>query len=380
MESEPSLFSQHAAARFDYDAIGDTVPRVRRETAIVALGEIQGVGHTTAVKLFDNPHFDSLFTANRDEVLWIASAAGVDKPHAFADTFVSSRSEALGHANATLRRFEDQNITLVLAPSNAYPASLREIPDHPRWLFVRGNVELLSSPRLITVVGTREPSTYGKIMARRVAQLLVRNGFVLVAGLAEGIDAIVHEEVIRQKGQTIAILGTGMYNTFPPTTAQYRKSIVELGGAIVTEYFNKEQSSRQRFVQRNRIQAALSQMTIPIEAGVPSGTLHTVRFAKQYGKTVLGVKAIGVGDTPLHQLLREEGFQVVEVPEADDPFMAAIGSHYSYSDFKRDGEIDRRNSVVTRAITWVRRLIRNEGLGPLERKRIIDGILSSDDE
>ena len=140
---------------------GETVPRVRRHTAIIALGEIQGVGHTTAVRLYDSPHFDSLFTATRDEAYWIASTAGVERPHAFADALVRNRDDALERAFETLEQYEERNVTLVLDGDPAYPVILQSIPDPPRWLFVRGNVSVLSSQRLITVVGTRHPTPYG---------------------------------------------------------------------------------------------------------------------------------------------------------------------------------------------------------------------------
>lgn len=358
---------------------GDTVPRVRRHTAVVALGEIQGVGHTTAVRLYDSPHFDSLFTASRDEAHWIASVAGVDRPHAFADAFLANRDEALHRAYQTLEHYEERNVTLLLERDSAYPDALRSIPDPPRWLFVRGNTSILSSQRLITVVGTRKPSPYGVALARRVAELLVRNDFVIVSGLAEGIDGEVHAQVVKMRGQTVAILGTGLDNSFPQSTAHLRNPIVKHGGAIVTEYFNKEQYSRQRFVQRNRIQAALSQITVPVEAGVPSGTMHTIRFATQYGRLVLGVKTPGMQDTALHGVLRESGFPVVDVPENDDPFMAAVGTKYPYHVFGQVGERERRAGEVQAIIKQVRARVKRAGLGEMEIRQIVSGILGKDD-
>jgi len=361
------------------NAEGESVPRVRRQVAIVALGEIQGVGHTTAIRLYDSPHFDSLFTATRDEAHWIASSAGVDRPHAFADALARNRDDALQRAAETLEQYEDRNVTLILDRDPAYPSILKSIPDPPRWLFVRGNVSILSSQRLITVVGTRKPSHYGIALANRIAELLVKNDFVIVSGLAEGIDGAVHDQVVTMGGQTIAILGTGLENNFPQSTAHLRSPIVKHGGAIVTEYFNKEQYSRQRFVQRNRIQAALSQITVPVEAGVPSGTLHTIRFAEQFGRLVVGVKTPGVPETALHSLLRERGFPVIEVPESDDPFMAAVATKYRYQIFGQVGERERRAGEVDAIVKYVRARAKRAGLGEIEIRQIVNGISGKDE-
>jgi DNA processing protein len=360
-------------------AEGETVPRVRRHTAVVALGEIQGVGHMTAIRLYDSPNFDSLFTATRDEAHWIASSAGVERPHAFADALVENRDDALRRAAETLEQYEDRNVTLVLDRDPTYPDILKTIPDPPRWLFVRGNVSILSSQRLITVVGTRKPTDYGIALAIRVAELLVKNDFVIVSGLAEGIDGAVHDQVVKMGGQTVAILGTGLENNFPQSTSHLRNPIVKHGGAIVTEYFNKEQYSRQRFVQRNRIQAALSQITVPVEAGVPSGTLHTIRFADQFGRLVIGVRTPSVPETALHSFLREHGFPVVDVPESDDPFMAAVGTKYRYQIFGQVGERERRVGEVDAIIKYVRARAKRAGLGEIEIRQIVNGISGKDD-
>src|SRR5580704_8397488 len=95
-----SLFGPRPAVSDAHE--GASVPRVRRHTAIVALGEIQGVGHTTAMRPYRSSNFDSLFTASRDEAHWIASEAGVDRPHAFADALLENRDDALLRAKETL--------------------------------------------------------------------------------------------------------------------------------------------------------------------------------------------------------------------------------------------------------------------------------------
>lgn len=378
MSGDFSLFDQLRDRHIDsVDSNGATLP-VRAEIYVMALGEIPGVGHATAVKLYDGRDFASLFVANRDEVHWIAGNAGITTPHAFTEAFLEHRDNALASAHEELSRFQSIGIELILDKDPRYPARLRDLSDRPRWLFVRGNLELLSSDRLITVVGTREPTPAGVSLASRVASVLVERGFALVSGLAEGIDAIVHKEVVDRKSQTVAVLGTGIFNDFPAQTAYLRTPILQNGGTLITEFFPKEQYSRQRFIQRNRIQAALSEITIPVEAKVPSGTLHTIRFARQYNRMVLGVKWAGAEETSLHEFLRESHDQIVEVPQSDDPFLDAVGTKYNYLDFARQSQVFRRNSQIERVVKFTRSVIRSEQLQPFEVERMIKAIRAED--
>lgn len=363
MNSDFSLFAQQD----DHEQSGPvSTQSIRAAVAVLALGEIPGVGHATAAKLYVERNFHSLFTANRDEVQWIAGNAHVSSPHTFADQFVAYRGAALESASNDLDRYEAAGVELMLDTDPRFPASLRAVAGAPHWLFVRGNADVLNEERLITVVGTRKPSPSGVDLAARVTSVLVKHGFVTVSGLAEGIDGEVHRATIDLKGQTIAVLGTGIFDDFPAGTSHLRQLIVRNGGAIITEYFPKERFSKQRFVQRNRIQAALSSVTIPVEAAVPSGTFHTVRFAREYNRTVLGVKWKGSDDTPLHQYLREIDQPVVDVSREDDPFLEAIGQRYNYVHFLRDSERVRRKAQQDRMVRTFRHLIRTEHLSDFE--------------
>jgi DNA processing protein len=349
----------------------------RRKIEVLALGEIPGVGHATAVRLYDEKNFASIYAANRDELLWIAGNAGIASPHGFADSFIAHRGHALETAALEYERYESNGVELLLDTDEQYPQRLRSLPDRPRWLFVKGNLDVLNSERLITVVGTRKPSKSGVDLTSRIVSTLVKRGFVTVSGLAEGVDEEVHRQTVDLKGQTIAVLGTGIFNDFPATTSHLRGPIIQNAGAIITEYFSKEHYSKQRFVQRNRIQAALSNVTIPVEAAVPSGTFHTIRFAKAYGRTVLGVKWVGSEDLPLHQYLRENDQPVVDVPTEDDPFLEALGKKYDYWHFLQDSQQARRKAQIDRAIRFARSVIKSENLSDFELDLMIKRIRES---
>jgi DNA processing protein len=212
-----------------------------------------------------------------------------------------------------------QNIQLVLPQSSRYPATLTEIADKPRWLFVQGDVEALSRRNLVAVVGSRTVSRESTQLARTLTQHLARRGVGIVSGLAEGIDEVAHETALDYGVNTVAVLGHGINVIFPTKTAHLRQAIIDQGGAIVSEYLPSDSYAQARFVQRNRIQAALSQAVCPVAANENSGTTHTFRFAQKYKKIVFGVRQ---GDAPkergIHKLLATNGFPIFDLDKADD--------------------------------------------------------------
>ena len=115
-------------------------------------------------------------------------------------------------------------------------------------------------------------------------------GAATVSGLADGIDQAVHEASIAAGVPTIAFLGTGIQNDYPKGSENLRRRIVEAGGAVATEYLPNESYSRANFVQRNRLQAALGRALIPVEWAVKSGTAHTVRFASELLRPIVGLR------------------------------------------------------------------------------------------
>jgi DNA protecting protein DprA len=183
-----------------------------------------------------------------------------------------------------------RRIRLIGAHEPAFPESLRGVPDGPLWLFVEGEPKVLHDPSLVAIVGTRQPSPGGVAAARRLAGLVVKDGFGLVSGLAEGIDAAAHGAAAKLKAPQVAVLGTGINLVFPASTASLRRRIVESGGAVVTEYLPNERYDRLRFVERNRIQAGLAVAVCPVESRERSGTAHTLRFAVKYGRPLFGVR------------------------------------------------------------------------------------------
>ena len=171
-------------------------------------------------------------------------------------------------------------IKLISYGDAEYPIGLNRLKDPPFLLYQKG-AELSTFKRKIAVVGTRKPSDYGVKQAELMVKQLVQCGVVPVSGLAFGIDAVVHNQVIKMKQPTIAILGSGV-NCVTPVDHQYMADqIIAYGGALISEYSCNESADKYRFLERNGIIAGLCSSTIVIEAGLKSGALSTANWTNK---------------------------------------------------------------------------------------------------
>ena len=165
-----------------------------------------------------------------------------------------------------------------------YPKLLSELSDAPLALFISGDLTCLSRPA-IAIVGTRQPSRDGLALADQMGYELASAGFLVVSGLAHGIDAAAHRGALRSGGQTLAVMATGMDRIYP--AHHYRLAgDVAAQGALVTEFCPGVAPHRGHFPRRNRTLSGLCLATLVIEAGHPSGSLITANAAVQQGREV----------------------------------------------------------------------------------------------
>lgn len=159
-----------------------------------------------------------------------------------------------------------------------YPPVLKEIYDPPLILYYKGNAQLLEHQRKIAVVGSRTPQNISLKSARSTIQQLTKHDFLVVSGLANGIDANIHTEALAQRLPTIAVLGSGFDYNYPLTNTAIFKNICQ-HGLVISEYPPYIKAQKWQFVARNRIIAGLVNGVIVIEAKEKSGTMLTARFA-----------------------------------------------------------------------------------------------------
>lgn len=181
-----------------------------------------------------------------------------------------------------------ENIKIITPASAEYPQLLKTITDFPVILFCKGDLSLLSLS-CFSAVGSRNLSSYGKVIISRFIPSLVEAGFCIVSGLARGVDAEVHKVTLKSKGKTIAVLGSGVDVITPMQNKNLYKQIIDEGGLIISEYPMGAEGSKWTFPQRNRIIAGLSQGVLVVEAGEKSGSLITASLASGYGRDVFAV-------------------------------------------------------------------------------------------
>ncbi len=195
-----------------------------------------------------------------------------------------------------------------------YPRTLAEIPDPPPILYYTGQVnpaENYGQIPMVAMVGTREPTEYGKRWTRRLAELLGRHGFVVVSGLAEGIDTQAHWGCLEGNGRTIAVLGTGVDLVYPPRNRDLYSQIAATG-LIVSEYPAQTPPDRTHFPRRNRIIAGLSRAILILEAPRRSGALITADMANEYGRDIYVLPGMLDNDQAIGCLsLLNRGAQVI---------------------------------------------------------------------
>ena len=205
----------------------------------------------------------------------------------------------------------------VLTPDDeAYPKALSALRDAPILLFYRGNPRVLNEPS-IAIVGSRNPSYYGREQAFTIAQQLVTSDFHVISGLAIGIDGEAHKGALNKTtvgyGKTIAVLGSGLEEIYPKRHQALADHIVASGGVLLSEHLPDIKALAQHFPRRNRLVSGMSLGTLVIEAAYKSGSLITARFAAEQGREVFALP--GAVINPLsrgcHQLIKE-GANLIE--------------------------------------------------------------------
>jgi len=180
------------------------------------------------------------------------------------------------------------NQHLITSLDAAYPPLLLHIYDPPPILFVKGDVSLLSSAQ-IAVVGARQMSYYGQDATTDIVTGLVHAGLTITSGLAYGVDKKAHQVAMQASGKTIAVLGTGINQTYPASHEALASQILEQDGALVSEFPLDTGSHRAHFPKRNRIVTGLSYGVLVIEAKCKSGSLISARLAMEQGRDVFAV-------------------------------------------------------------------------------------------
>lgn len=241
---------------------------------LLALSMLRGIGPATLRKMAGMANFETAtpeslsheFPANstilRDSEAW---------------------SVALDVAEQQAEEAERQHARILSPLDPDYPKLLSATKDDPFLLFVRGTFAT-EAAKSVAVIGTREPTHHGTIIAKRITQYLAEQGWSTVSGLAKGCDAIAHQAALDHSGHTVAVLAHGLHTVAPKTNLRLAEDILDKGGALVSEHRFGVEPRPEFFVKRDRIQAGLAQGVVMIQSDLKGGSLHASRAALDYGR------------------------------------------------------------------------------------------------
>jgi DNA processing protein len=212
---------------------------------------------------------------------------------------------------AARRQIEQSQARLVSYWDEAYPLLLRDIPDPPALLYLRGAAPPAEA---LAIVGSRNASPTGRHLTAEIARELASRGIGIVSGLARGIDTAAHEGALAGQGPTVAVLGCGIDRIYPPENERLFKRILAEGGTLVSEYLPGADPLAGNFPGRNRLISGLCRGVLIVEAALGSGSLITADFALEQGRDVFAVPAsiaspVGNG---VNLLLKDGAFLVTE--------------------------------------------------------------------
>jgi len=239
---------------------------------LLALSMLKGVGPATLRKVADLPGFADLSV----EELAIR---------------VPTLSKALQEAGAWERASDEserqieeagRSAVMIISPlDEEYPWLLAATKDDPFLIFVKGRLSKNPS-NSVAIIGTREPTRHGTLIAQRITQFFVEKDWSIVSGLALGCDAIAHQAALDAGGHTVAVLAHGLHTISPARNRTLAEDILEAGGALVSEYRFGQGAQPQQFVKRDRTQAGLAQGVVMIQSDLKGGSLHASRAALDY--------------------------------------------------------------------------------------------------
>jgi len=184
-------------------------------------------------------------------------------------------------------KIQSRDIQVLTWDDEAYPRRLKEIDQPPPVLYLRGNL-LAEDEWAVAIVGTRRGTTYGRQVADELSTVLARNGVTVISGLARGIDSIAHQAAVNAGGRTIAVMGTGVEQIYPPENRRLAEQIMQQG-ALVSDYPLGTPPDGVNFPPRNRIISGLALAVVVVEAGLTSGALITASFAAEQGRDVFAI-------------------------------------------------------------------------------------------
>jgi DNA processing protein len=248
---------------------------------LLALQRVEGVGDIIAKKLLT--HCGSAEAVFKTKTAQLAAIDGVGSM-----LLRNLKSQAIfDKANAELAFIRTNEINVVHFQGENYPERLKHCIDGPLLLFTSGKIDL-KNRKIISIVGTRQITSYGTEFCRKLIEDLAPLDPIIVSGFAYGVDIVAHQFAMEHNLQTIGVVAHGLNQIYPKTHKKYVAKVEENGG-FMTEFWSSSNPDKENFVRRNRIVAGMSEATIVIESADRGGSLITANMANDYNRDVFAV-------------------------------------------------------------------------------------------
>jgi DNA processing protein len=248
---------------------------------LLALQRVEGVGDIMAKKLLT--HCGSAEAVFQTKATQLAAIDGVGSflLRSLKDKTVFEK------ANLELEFIKSNGINTVCFQDEKYPERLKHCIDGPLLLFTSGKIDL-KNRKIISIVGTRQVTSYGTEFCRKLIQDLAPLDPIIVSGFAYGVDILAHQLAMEHNLQTIGVVAHGLNQIYPKNHKKYVAKVEDNGG-FVTEFWSSSNPDKENFVRRNRIVAGMSEATIVIESADRGGSLITANMANDYNRDVFAV-------------------------------------------------------------------------------------------
>lgn len=248
----------------------------------LALTLVPNIGHVHAAELLN--HYGKaayIFSAKKSE---LARFPGIGAVRCNA----IKQYNDFARVEEELRFIEKYHIKVLSIQEPDYPPKLKNCPDAPLLLFMKGNHEFLENQRIVSIVGTRKNTDYGKHVTHQLIEELREHNIIVTSGLAYGIDAIAHKEAVKAGIPTIGIVAHGLDRIYPAANKGLARQMVTAGG-LLTEFISGTPPDKQNFPRRNRIVAGICDALVVVETDVNGGSIITAELANQYNRDVFAI-------------------------------------------------------------------------------------------
>ena len=281
---------------------------MNRLKACLTLRLLKGIGPITAQKL--------VIAYGSPEAIFDPNSIPNETPNARLKALIREAASLQKEVEALVNWIQKEELKVLLWGEKDYPSLLANCSDAPLLLFQRGSFQWEHS-RFIAVVGTRNPSPYGRESCQALLEALKVYDPVIVSGLAFGIDGLAHSEALKAGLKTIACLPNAFGKPIYPSAHKALAAEVTKEGALLSDFLPNQFFDKSKFVQRNRLIAGLCQATLVIESGLKSGSLITANFASQYQRELFALPGLitSAKSQGCHKLIQSQQAQLLDSAE-----------------------------------------------------------------